>query len=235
MDHPPAPALSVALPFFNEEASAAFVLGDLITVLDRADLHFELVAVDNGSRDDTGSILKKSAEQDPRIIPVTVPRNKGYGHGILTGLARCRGDVLGYAWGDGQVSAEDLLRIYRALIRKKADLAKARRVIRHDGPFRLVQTRCYGVVFALLFGRGLHDPNGCPKLFRRELYEGMVPASRDWLLDPEIMVKARRLGARITDESVEFLARKKGRSKVNLGTTIGFFLGLLRMRLFGLP
>ena len=137
---------------------------------------------------------------------------------------------MGYAWGDGQVSASDLLKIYRALREEKTHLAKALRVERHDGLFRWVQTRCYAVVFAALFGRFLRDPNGCPKLFLREALEDLAPTAFDWLLDPEIMLKAGRMNLRITEVPVVFRKRRKGRSKVRGFTAAGFCLGLLRLR-----
>jgi glycosyltransferase involved in cell wall biosynthesis len=225
--------LSIAIPFYNEEPNVFDVLEDHVAVLDGAGLSFEILAVDNGSRDTTGDLIESMRQQDGRIVPVTIPVNRGYGFGILAGLKAGRGDVLGYNWGDGQVPAADLLRIYEALVGGQAHLAKAWRVKRHDGLYRLVQTRCYSIVFALLFGRGIRDPNGCPKIFLRSAYERIAPASHDWLLDPEIMLKARRLNCKIVDVPVVFLKRKNARSNVRIFTAISFFFGLLMIR-FGL-
>lgn len=227
------PDLSVAIPFYNEEQNVVPVLEDLIQSLENAGITFELIAVDNGSIDGTGEKIDSMLAKDPRIVPVRIPKNRGYGFGILSGLAETRGRVVGYAWGDGQVSGQDLVRIYQALESDKAHMAKARRVKRHDGLFRLVQTKVYFGVFTALFGRACPDPNGCPKLFLRPALEKIAPRSHDWLLDPEIMIKAGRLDLKIGQVPVEFQRRKRGSSKVNLWTALGFIVGLLGMRIFG--
>jgi hypothetical protein len=151
----------------------------------------------------------------------------------LAGLEKARGRTVGYAWGDGQVSGQDLVRIYQALKSAPADLAKAQRVKRHDGPFRWIQTKVYFAVFSVLFGRICLDPNGCPKLLDRAALEKIAPRSHGWLLDPEIMIKAGKLNLKVVQVPVEFHKRRRGISKVNLGTTLGFLAGLLWIRLFG--
>jgi glycosyltransferase involved in cell wall biosynthesis len=224
-------ALSVTLPFFNEEPNVVPVLEDLVQVLDAEGVRFEILAVDNGSTDATGRLIDEMHAQDRRIVPVKIQTNRGYGNGILTGMREATGEVMGYTWGDGQVRGADLVRIYRALVASDAHLAKARRTERHDGLFRLIQTRCYALIFTLLFGPGIRDPNGCPKLFRASAYAAIAPVSRDWLLDPEIMVKAKRLGYRMENVPVVFGKRERGRSKISPFTGLGFLAGLLRMRL----
>jgi dolichol-phosphate mannosyltransferase len=228
-----APDLSLAIPFYNEEPNVRPVLADLSAALAARGLRFELIAVDNGSRDGTAAEIASFLIDHSEVLLVRVPQNRGYGHGILTGLARARGRVVGYAWGDGQVSAEDLVRIYDALIEQGTDLAKAQRVRREDGRFRLCQSLAYRAVFALLFGWRCPDPNGCPKLFLAEAYARIAPRSKDWLLDPEIMVKSHRMGMKAANVPVVFKKRRRGRSKVSLKTTVSFLAGLLRMRLFG--
>ena len=105
-------ALSVALPFFNEEPNVVPVLEDLVQTLDAEEISFEILAVDNGSTDATGSLIEGVHARDARIVPVKIRINRGYGYGILTGLREAKGEVVGYAWGDGQVRGADLLRIY---------------------------------------------------------------------------------------------------------------------------
>jgi glycosyltransferase involved in cell wall biosynthesis len=225
--------LSLVIPFFDEEPNVIPVLQAMKAALEGAGIRFELIAVDNGSHDATAERIEAMHGEDRRVRPVKIPENRGYGYGIRVGLGEARGPVVGYAWGDGQVAGEDLARIYAALIDSGAHLAKARRVQRHDGLFRAFQSRIYFLFFALLFGWALRDPNGCPKLFRRDALERIDPRSSDWLLDPEIMIQSRRLGLEIVDVPVVFLKREHGRSKVNLLTSIGFITGLLKLRFRG--
>lgn len=222
--------LSLAIPFYNEAPNISYVLDEIVVTLDDAGIAFEILAVNNGSRDDTGPFIDAYGEKEPRVVPIHVEKNLGYGNGILRGLGRTKGAYCGYTWGDGQVKAKDLLRIFTALKSTGADLSKALRVTRHDGFFRLVQTRCYFIVFLLLFWWPQKDPNGCPKLFIRESFERINPKSKDWLLDPEILIKAKKLKMKVVHTPVVFNKRERGKSKVNLMTTISFFWGLLKMR-----
>lgn len=225
--------LSLAIPFYNEEPNVVSVLEEITKALDGKGVSFEILAVNNGSSDATGDLIASMHERDKRIKPITITVNRGYGYGILTGLKEARGKVVGYTWGDGQVSAADLVRIYEAFHAERAHIAKALRVKRQDGLFRWVQAKCYTMVFTLLFARRIPDPNGCPKLFRRSAFEKIAPTSHDWLLDPEIMIKADRLKYKVVNVPVVFLKRKQARSKVRIFTTIGFILGLLKIR-FGM-
>jgi len=222
--------LSIAIPFYNEEPNVASVLEEMISAFDKNGISFEILAVDNGSSDGTSKRINDAYLKDNRVVPLKVASNIGYGFGILTGMKKAKGRVSGYTWGDGQVKAEDLLRIYYKLKDEKAEVSKALRVERHDGFFRYIQTRCYFFCFALLFQWMLKDPNGCPKLFDRKAFEKIAPTSNGWLLDPEIMIKAKRHGMKIVQTPVVFLKRERGRSKVSILTGIGFFLGLLKMR-----
>ncbi|MBU0755492.1 MAG: glycosyltransferase family 2 protein [Planctomycetes bacterium] len=222
--------LSLTLPFFNEAPNVVPVLDNLLRSLGKAGLRFELIAVNNGSQDGTGDRIEEMIRKDQRITGISIQTNRGYGYGILTGLQKARARVVGYAWGDGQVKGDDLVRIYNELLASGAHLAKACRVERHDGLFRLVQTRIYFLFFALLFGRFCRDPNGCPKLFLKSALDQIAPQSPGWLLDPEIMIKAHRLGFKVQQVPVVFHKRTRGRSKVHPGTSIGFVAGLLRMR-----
>jgi dolichol-phosphate mannosyltransferase len=222
--------LSLVIPFFDEEPNVIPVLEAMVEALEGAGIGFELIAVDNGSHDATAERIEAMHSKDRRIRPVKIPQNRGYGYGIRIGLGEARGDVVGYAWGDGQIAGKDLPRIYAALVDSDVHLAKARRFRRHDGIFRAFQSKVYFIFFSLLFGWPLRDPNGCPKLFRRSALEKIDPKSSDWLLDPEIMIKARRLGFEIAQVPVEFLKREHGKSKVNLLTSLGFITGLLKLR-----
>ena len=176
------PELSLAIPLYNEEENVRSVVAALVRAFDEAHIDYELVLVDNGSRDATGEIIEELARENARLRPVHIPVNEGYGWGIITGLTHCRGRYLGYAWGDNQVRAEDVVRIFRRLQQGDVDMAKSLRVQRHDGWQRLIITRVYNTIFPLFFPVHSADVNGCPKIFTREAYEAINPQSKDWFL-----------------------------------------------------
>ncbi len=227
------PELSLAIPLYNEADNVEQVVTDLVHALEKANIDYELVLVNNGSTDATGDIIERLARENPRLVPVHIPVNRGYGWGIITGLRHCRGRYLGYAWGDNQVRAEDVVRIFLRLRQGDVDMVKSLRVERHDGWQRLVITRIYNAVFPFFFPVRSADVNGCPKIFAREAYEVLRPKSRNWFIDAEIMIKAHRLGLRVAEVPVVFYPRTSGKSKVRWKTVLEFAWDMIRYRLWG--
>lgn len=227
------PSLALTIPLFDEEGNVTSVAEALVAAFRTAGVPFSLVLVDNGSRDGTRSEIEAVARAHPGVQGVYLDRNAGYGGGILAGMAVCDADIVGYMWGDDQVAAEDVVRIYRRLLVDGADLAKARRIERDDGWKRAAITRVYNTATLWLFHITSTDANGCPKLFTKDAWTALAPTSRDWFLDPEIMIAANDRGMKLAEVDVQTRARTRGTSKVNGGTVAEFVVNMLRARLRG--
>ncbi|MGH9204562.1 MAG: hypothetical protein ACRD2A_25320, partial [Vicinamibacterales bacterium] len=163
---------------------------------------------------------------------VTVERNIGFGQGILAGLPHAQALWVGTVAADGQVDAEDLVRLYEAALGTDGRvLAKVRRRFRMDGFVRKVISICYnGFVWLLWPGIGTLDVNGQPRLMRAESWRAMELRSTNWLLDPEMVIKAHYMHLRIMELNVFARMRGTGISHVRLSTCWQFFTHLLRMR-----
>ncbi len=227
------PTLALTIPLFDEEGNVEAVTRGLLDAFRTARVPLTLILVDNGSRDGTRAVVERLAREEAEVRGVYLDKNAGYGGGILAGMNTSDADVLGYMWGDDQVAAEDVLRVYRRLIVDGADLAKARRVQRIDGWQRAVVTRVYNTTTLWLFHITSTDANGCPKLFRRQTWDLLAPRSSDWFLDPEIMIAAARQGLKLAEVDVRARPRTKGVSKVGSGTVLEFLVNLARARLKG--
>ncbi len=227
------PSLALAIPLYDEEGNVERVGRELLAAFRQAGIPFSLVLVDNGSRDGTRSLVQRLEREEPEVRGVYLDRNAGYGGGILAGMAEADGEVVGYMLGDAQVAAEDVLRVYRRLVVDRADLAKARRVRRTDGWQRTIITRVYNTATLWLFHVTSSDTNGCPKLFRRDAWERLAPASTDWFLDPELMIGAAKLGLKKAEVDVVARPRVAGKSKVGTGTVVEFLVNLTREKLRG--
>lgn len=192
----------------------------------------ELVLVDNGSSDSTGAIIDELVAEGMPVVKVRVEVNRGYGHGILTGLRRCTGDFVGFLCADSQVEASDVARVAEiSLASKTPKMVKVRRRFRMDGLHRKVISIIYNALANIVFG-GLHsiDINGNPKIMPREYYERMQLRSEDWFLDPEVMIKAKRLGLPIYEFNVLGQMRPEGYSHVRGSTMWEFFKNLMNYR-----
>lgn len=221
---------SLVIPAYNEEENIGTVVTNLAVALRTSGDLFEIIAVDNGSTDGTSAKLEKLKQQIPELKTTKVFLNQGYGHGILTGLAIAQGDILGWMHADNQVSVEDVLRMYKEMKDGELDFCKAVRTNRDEHWIRIAQSKVYNTFFRVLFGGKLRDINGTPKLFRKELYQELNICSRDWFIDPEIVIKALRSGANIGEVDIRWRMRPGGSSHVSTGTWLQFVRNLVKYK-----
>lgn len=223
------------MPCYNEEAIVGQTIKRLKAAFERADVRLQLVAVDNGSKDRTLEIIQALADGDPSIVVHRVDVNIGYGNGILSGIPHCTAPWVGVIPADGQVDADDAVRLFEDAVACGIPvLAKARRRFRMDGPSRKLVSIAYNVFFRMLWpGVDSLDINGLPKLMPRDVIQRMGLTSRQWFLDPEIMIKAHYMGVRILEHNVFARMRGNGLSHVRATTCWEFFTALLRYRFSG--
>lgn len=225
--------VSITIPLYDEEENVAAVTRSLLDAFGRAEVPLTVILVDNGSHDGTRAKIQALEREEPRVRVVLLDKNRGYGGGILAGMETAEDPLLGYMWGDGQVEAGDVLRVYRRLVADDADLCKARRVERVDGWQREIVTRVYNTVTLWMFHVTSSDTNGCPKLFTRAAWEQLAPSQTDWFLDPEIMLGVAEQDLKLAEVDVIARARDFGISKVGAGTVLEFAFNMLKRRVRG--
>jgi glycosyltransferase involved in cell wall biosynthesis len=229
------PELSLVVPCYDEEESIPYTLPALCAAFAKAGLALEIVAVDNGSRDRTGARL---AELVARGLPVEIVRvevNQGYGFGLLAGIPHARAPWVGFIPADGQVDAEDVVRLFQALLPcGPMTLGKVRRRFRMDGWQRKLVSIAYNGLVCCLWPRlGSIDVNGTPKILHRDVLARMGLESRRWFLDPEILIKARYMRVRVLELNAFARMRGRGLSHVRAATCWEFLRELLRYRFTG--
>ena len=229
---PTVPDVTFIVPCYNEEAIIEYTLPRLLKAFERAGYRLELVAVDNGSTDRTGGIIKSLAAKNSAVVHHRVEENEGYGKGVLEALPLCTAPWVGIIPADGQVDAEDVVRLYEAVVTTEGNvLGKVRRRFRMDGPQRAIISVVYNFFVRALWPRlESLDINGSPKLLPREVIMSMDLRSKDWLLDPEIMIKAHYMGVRILELNSFSRMRGNGESHVRAATCWSFVMYLLLFR-----
>jgi glycosyltransferase involved in cell wall biosynthesis len=208
---PSAPQLSVVLPCYNESRGIEAILKRFAEVGAGAD--FELILVDNGSRDETPNVLKALLPKYPFARSVRVDVNQGYGHGIYTGLQAARGEVLAWSHADLQTDPADVfhaLAAYRKSMQPRMTLVKGVRYGRGLGE-RIISLGM-GIVASTIFRRKLTEINAQPKVFHRSLLERTTHPPIDFNFDVYVLVKAKQAGYRIETISVQFPPRQYGHS-----------------------
>lgn len=209
------PDLSLVMPCYNEEDAVAYTAHRLLGAFERAGHRLQLVTVDNGSFDGTGRILRELASRNSSVVFHRVEKNQGYGYGILSGIPHCSAPWVGTIPADGQVDAEDVVRLYEmAALSRENVVAKVRRRFRMDGVTRKVISFGYNVFVQLLWPGLVWDVNALPKILPRHLIGVMQLSSKGWALDPEIMIKAHYMGVRVIELNILSRERTSGKSKV---------------------
>jgi glycosyltransferase involved in cell wall biosynthesis len=219
------------MPCYNEEDVVAYTVHRLSEAFTRAGHKLELVLVDNGSYDETAEVLQELAASNHMTKFARVERNQGYGFGVLTGFPLCSAPWVGMIPADGQVDAEDVVRLFEMAVLSRQDVvAKVRRRFRMDGPIRKLTSLAYNLYVRLLWPTLVWDVNAVPKIFPRHLLPVMKLSSTGWALEPELMVKAHCMRVRIIELNILSRERGSGKSKVRTGTAWELFVSLMRLR-----
>lgn len=206
--------LSVVVPCFNEAQSLPVLVERFMAVFGESS--FELILVDNGSTDETASILavNLSGRRFRRVRSVAVEKNIGYGHGIMTGLHEARGTFLAFTHADMQCDPADVMRAFdraRSEPEPEKVFVKGRRSGR---PWRdCILTIGMQVLATSALRTLLTDINAQPKLFHRQFLSKLTAPPADFNFDTYILYKARLSGMRIVTIPVRFGPRQHGVSK----------------------
>ena len=225
------PDLSLVMPCYNEEDAVAYTVHRLLGAFERVGYRLELVTLDNGSSDGTGRVLRELAGRSTGVVFHRVEKNEGYGHGVLSGIRHCTAPWIGMIPADGQVDAEDVVRLYEmAVLSRENVVAKVRRRFRMDGPTRKVISFGYNVFVRLLWPGLVWDVNAVPKILPRHLIAAMKLSSRGWALEPEIMIKAHYMGVRVVELNILSRERCSGSSKVRTDAMLELIRSLIGFR-----
>lgn len=200
--------LSVILPAHNEEANIEVVVRSCLETLPKLVRDFEVVVVNDGSRDDTGAILDHLAAEDPRVVPQHHEVNRGYGDALMTGFAHSRGDYVMFMDSDQQFRIADLERLLPYV--GEYDIVAGFRLKRQDPPLRLLYAALFNWAVRIFFGIRVRDVDCAFKVFRGDLLRNMRLEFGGALINTEMLAKARQQGATLTEVGVHHYPRLVG-------------------------
>ena len=206
-------SFSLIIPCFNEAAG----LYDLVSACIAAEFpeDFEIILVDNGSTDDTPSILLSLLDGQSQIRSVRLEENEGYGNGILFGLNEANGDVLGWSHADLQTDPADFKTAVELFGSGETELfVKGKRYGRPV--FDVFFTVCMSVFEIFLLRRLFWDINAQPNVFSRHFYESWGNPPKDFSLDLYAYYLAKKTGLKVLRFPVFFGERRYGSSHWNI-------------------
>lgn len=202
------PALSVFLPAHNEEGNLETVVARFASELPKVADAYEIVIVDDGSRDRTGIIADQLAAADPRVRVVHHPVNRGYGGAVISGMHACTLPYLLLSDSDGQFDPADMSRLIAHI--GDHDVVIGRRAQRADHLMRRINGKAWTMLSSMLFGLHITDMDCGFKLFRREAIEGLEMRSEGAMITTELMARLAGRRARIMEVDVNHLPRAAG-------------------------
>jgi undecaprenyl-phosphate 4-deoxy-4-formamido-L-arabinose transferase len=203
------PAVSVVIPFFNEEVTIDELLARLrATLTPRADT-YEIVLVDDGSTDGTPERLAAAVAADPHLRVLTLSRNFGQSAALCCGIFEARGDVVITMDGDLQNPPEEIPRLLEALV-PGVDVVTARRLARHETTWRWLGSRAVHWLARALVGLDIEDFGGQFKAYRREVIDATRTA---WAPGKPFFALAAWLGFRVREIPVRHEPRRTGGSR----------------------
>jgi len=210
-ERPRVPALSFFFPAHNEAENIEALVAEALEVLPALADEFEIIAVDDGSRDATPELADGLARRHAQVHVVHHEVNQGYGAALRSGFRAARHELVCFLDGDRQFRVVDIGRLLeRMAYADSPDAVLGYRLKRADPFIRLAYARAYRLALRILFGLKVRDPDCACKLFRRSALEGIRLESGGAFLSAELLIKLRSGGRRLAETGVPHYQRTAG-------------------------
>ena len=227
-------AISIILPVYNEEDNIGRVLRETADYLQEQNFfkEYEIIAVDDGSKDATADILRKNLRSIPPLKVVTHHRSLGYGPALISGVKTSRHPLVFFMDADGQFNISDIGKLLFYI--EQFDIITGYRHKRRDSFIRMALGRIYSRIVFLLFGLKLKDINCGFKLVKREIIERADMNAKAGVFYSELFLKAVAGGCTIKQLPVQHFPRLKGRQTgASLRVIFNAITDLIRLKRLG--
>lgn len=204
--------LSYFFPAHDEEANIEGLVAEALETLPSLAERFEIIAIDDGSRDATGRLADELATRHPDLVRVVHhPTNLGYGAALRSGFSAARYDLIAFTDGDRQFKVTDIGRLTARSVEPDApDVVVGFRIKRADAFIRTAYARTFRLANRIFFGLQVTDVDGACKLFRRAALEDVRVESDGAFFSAELIIKLREAGHSVVEVGVPHYPRTAG-------------------------
>lgn len=203
-------SLSVILPAHNEEVAIAGTVRGVVTTLAGWLEDFEVIVVNDGSKDQTKAIVEEISATCPRVRLINHPENQGYGAALVSGFESITKELAFFMDSDGQFDIHDLERFFPLI--DEYDAVLGYRMERQDTWMRKLNAWGWKMLVCLVFGLRVHDVDCAFKLYRSKFFYEHRLETRGAMINTEILYKFTRAGYTYTQIGVHHLPRRGGRA-----------------------
>lgn len=223
-------SISVVLPAYNEEANIASTIQNCENYLDKKGFDYEIIAVNDGSCDNTEDVIKTKANQNKRIKLVSHSVNKGYGAALRSGFDNASKEFFFLMDSDGQFKIDDLDVLLPKLDKSTAVIGYRKH--RADPFIRSLNAYLFHIYVRLFFGLSMRDLDCAFKIFSTEAYRSVEPIiSSGALFSTELLLKLQDHGLLIVQTPVNHYPRIAGeQSGANLKVIARMFVESWNLR-----
>ena len=227
---------SIIIPAYNEGARVGATLEKVLAYVAKQGWDAEIIAVDDGSRDNTVEIIRGYAENNPHLRLLQNPGNRGKGYSVRNGMLHAQGELLLFSDADLSAPIEEADKLFGA-IAGGADIAIGSRWLRRDlqtqrQPFyRQIFGRVFNLLLRITLGLTYKDTQCGFKAFTHDAARKIFPLQKieRWGFDPELLFLARKLKFKVAEVPVEW-AHSEGTRISPLRDGTRMFVEMLKIR-----
>ena len=224
--------LSVFLPSYNEELNIKSVVERILLVLPTVAESYELIIVDDGSKDKTRLVVQELSKTNSAVRCIFHEVNRGYGAALRSGLYGSRFNWVAFTDADGQFDFSEITSFIERQRETEADLVVGYYLKRAVPWFRKVNSLVWQALIRLLFGLRVRDIDCGFKLISRKVVETIPPleSERGAFISTEFLVKAQSAGFKIVELGVHHYPRRSGvATGAKINVIVKSFVDLFRL------
>lgn len=220
--------LSIIISLYNEEESLSELVAWITSVMQKEGYSYELIMVDDGSKDGSWNIIRKLSADNPNIRGISFRRNYGKSAALYEGFKAASGRVVVTMDADLQDSPEEIPEMYDMVVKQGYDIVSGWKQHRQDNKLtKNLPSKLYNATARWITGIKLHDMNCGLKAYKNEVVKNIEVYGEMHRYIPYL---AKNAGfSRITEKPVHHQKRKYGKSKFGIERFVNGFLDLLSL------
>lgn len=231
------PYLSVVIPAYNEQERLKRFVPGIVKFLEAKGQPFEIVVVNDGSRDGTAQVARQLSQEFPMLRLIDLQPNRGKGGAVKTGMLDARGEFVLFTDADQSTPITEVEKVLPKLERDGYDMVIGSRAMPGAGVeqpqawYRALAGKLFGVGTKLFCIRGFYDTQCGFKVMKRDVAQKVFPqvTSNSAIFDIEMLVVATREGYRIAEVAVQWVHDPDTRIPYNLRRAMNIWLELFRI------
>lgn len=222
-------SLSVFFPAFNEEKNIKSTVEDAVAVLKTLPLEWEILVVNDGSKDKTAFEVEELMKKYPTVRLINHQGNKGYGGALKTGFTQAKYPWVVFADSDGQFKFDDVKKMLEKT--DEADVILGYRLNRADPFQRRIFTWGWKMLAMIILGLNVRDYSCGFKMIKKNVFEAIMPInSEEKVTQIEMLIKAKRKGYKFAEVGVHHYPRIHGvPTGANLAVVIKSFVDMMKL------